>query len=53
MKFGQGWSGRDHEHIRRRTVQFCRRSLCTFGIARAPAILDPDVATITPAQLLE
>src|SRR6516165_2201671 len=33
--------------------QFCRPGLCTFGIAPAPAILEPDVAAITPAQLLE
>jgi hypothetical protein len=33
--------------------QFCRRNLRSFGIAPTPAILEPDVAAIPPAQLLE
>src|ERR1700693_569366 len=33
--------------------QFCRRGLFTFGIAGVPAILDPDVAAIGPAEPLE
>src|SRR5579862_5693593 len=33
--------------------QFCRRGLYSFGIARVPAILDPDVAAISPAEPLE
>src|SRR5262249_9456345 len=36
-----------------RMDQFIRRGFCTFGIARTPAIFDPDVTAIGPAQLLE
>src|SRR5258708_20269340 len=33
--------------------QFRRSGLYTFGMASAPAILDPDVAAIGPAELAE
>ena len=38
---------------RRERDQFCRISAQACGIARAPAILDPQVATVGPAQLLQ
>src|SRR6516162_1658930 len=33
--------------------QFCRRDLYTVDVASVPAILDPDVAAIGPAEPLE
>src|SRR5580692_8051774 len=50
LKLVQEWTARDHNRIRRRTDQFCRRSLCAFGIAVTPAIFDPHVAAIGPAR---
>jgi hypothetical protein len=53
LQLRQPRNGGDHDHVRRRTDQFCRSSLCTVVIAGAPAILDAQVAAVVPAQPLQ
>jgi hypothetical protein len=53
LKLGQGRTAQGHDHIRCRTDHFGSRGLYPFRIARVLAILDPDVAALGPAQLLE
>src|SRR5262245_46871359 len=48
---GRGATGQDN--VRRERDQFRRESANAVGIARTPAILDPHVAAVDPAQLLQ
>ena len=50
-RHGRGASGEDD--VRRERDQFRRVFANVVGIARAPAIVDPHVAAVGPAQLLQ
>src|SRR5262249_27984014 len=53
MQLSQGCPTRDHDQIRCKADQFCRRGLFTIDITGDPAILNPHVAAIGPAQPLQ
>jgi hypothetical protein len=52
-ELAQRWSIGDRDRIRCRVDQFSRCGLYALGLARAPAIVDPQVATVDPAALLQ
>jgi hypothetical protein len=51
VKLGKGQIARSNDHIRCGLNQFRRKGLDLSGIARAPAIIKPNIAGVIPAQI--
>ena len=51
LKGGDGLSGLYQHHIGPHTDQFFRQCLHAIDVGRAPADVDPDIATFGPAKL--
>ena len=47
------WGGRGQNDVRRERQKLLGISLKTTGVARCPAVVDPHVAAVGPAQLLQ
>jgi hypothetical protein len=53
LERGNDWSGMADDQIRLQLDQLPREAPDPIAVARAPAIFDPDIAPVTPAQVLQ